>query len=252
MLGRGYIEAIEDAEIERVYREQAARTDGIHGRINRVKYASERNVDTSVHAHAPGDEVIGRFGYKARIGFLDDFTADVLQGSMGITSPLRPSEVPNPDGLADDAKPGIDVDWRSVNLRTWYLRTVAIPRRASVAPRGRELFAEITCAVCHVPSMKTRSDHPIAPLAGTDAEIYSDLLLHDMGVDLADGMPEGEDGSATGREWKTAPLIGLRFSKTFLHDSRARSIEEAIRMHGGAGSQAAESVGRFGALSPED
>src|SRR5204862_462561 len=82
-----------DAEIERVAAEEAGRDDGTHGRINHVVYASESNPDTRYHRHAKGDVVIGRFGLKARIGTLDDFTADALQGDMGITNPLRPGEL---------------------------------------------------------------------------------------------------------------------------------------------------------------
>lgn len=252
VLGRGYIEAIADEEIERVEREQAARTDGIHGRINHVTYTSQKNVDTSVHAHGPGDTVIGRFGLKARVGYLDDFTADALQGDMGITSPLRPTEIANPDGLTDDAKAGVDVTFDSVNKRTQYVRTIAIPRRATLDAHGGDLFMQVKCAVCHVPSMKTRADYPIAPIAGKDAPVYTDVLLHDMGAELADGLPAGQDGQATGRDWKTTPLIGLRFEKSYLHDGRARSIDEAIRMHGGTGSEAAESARLYGALSDAD
>jgi CxxC motif-containing protein (DUF1111 family) len=250
VLGRGYIEAIADEEIERVEREQAARTDGIHGRINRVVYASERNPDTSVHAHGPGDVVIGRFGLKARIGYLDDFTADALQGDMGITSLLRPTEVPNPDGLLDDAKPGIDLTIASVNKRAQYLRLIAIPRRGKSA-RGSALFEQVLCATCHVPAMQTRADYPIRVLAGVTAPVYSDLLLHDMGADLADGTG-GTDGQATSREWRTAPLIGLRFLANYLHDSRAHSIDEAIRLHAGSGSQASPSVAAYLALPDAD
>ena len=101
------MEAVLDSEIERVEREQAARTDGIHGRINRVTYASEPNPDDLARTYAKGDAgLIGRFGLKARIATLDDFTADAFQGDMGITTPLRPVELPNPDGLTDDRQAG--------------------------------------------------------------------------------------------------------------------------------------------------
>lgn len=248
IIGRGYLEAVLDSEIERVASEQAQRTDAIHGRINHVVYASEPNPDTRFHTHRKGDIVIGRFGLKARIATLDDFTADALQGDMGITSPLRPSEVLNPDGIADDLKPGVDVSVDSVNLRSMYVRLTAIPKRKDVT-NGAALFAQVKCSVCHVPSMKTRADYPIAALASLQAPIYTDLLLHDMGTDLADGIADGE---ATSREWRTPPLIGLRFLKTYLHDSRASSIEQAVVLHGGPGSQAADSVSLFRALSPAD
>jgi CxxC motif-containing protein (DUF1111 family) len=248
ILGRGYVEAILDSEIERVASEQSKRTDGIHGRINHVVYASEANPDTRFHTHHKGDVVIGRFGLKGRVATLDDFTADALQGDMGITSPLRPVEFPNPDGLTDDLKPGIDVTIESVNTRTNYVRLTAIPRRVDVT-NGAALFAQVRCNACHVPAMKTRSDYPIAALAGIFAPVYTDLLLHDMGTELADGISDGE---ARSRDWRTPPLIGLRFVKTYLHDSRATSIEQAILMHGGTGSEAAASTAAFSALSPAD
>jgi CxxC motif-containing protein (DUF1111 family) len=248
IIGRGYLEAVLDSEIERVASEQAQRTDAIHGRINHVVYASEPNADTRFHAHHKGDIVIGRFGLKARIATLDDFTADALQGDMGITSPLRPTELVNPDGLTDDLKPGVDVTIDSVNLRSMYVRLTAIPKRKDDT-NGAALFAQVKCSGCHVPAMRTRADYPIAAIANLEAPIYTDLLLHDMGTDLADGI---DDGEATSREWRTAPLIGLRFMKTYLHDSRASSIEQAIALHAGPGSQAAESVSLFRALSPAD
>ena len=248
ILGRGYVEAVLDSEIQRVASEQAARTDGIHGRINHVVYASEANPDTRFHTHQKGDIVIGRFGLKGRVATLDDFTADALQGDMGITSPLRPTEVPNPDGLTDDLKPGIDVGIDSVNSRAMYVRLTAIPRRVQVTG-GAALFDQAKCSACHVPTMKTRADYPIAALAGIDAPIYTDLLLHDLGSDLADGITDGE---ATSRDWRTPALIGLRFVKTYLHDSRATSLEQAILLHDGVGSEAAPSVAAFKALAAAD
>ncbi len=248
ILGRGYIEAILDSEIERVAAEQASRGDGIHGRINHVRYASENNSELRFQGPSKGDLVIGRFGFKARIATLDDFTADALQGDMGITSPLRPTELPNPDGLTDDAKPGVDVTLPSVEARAMYVRLTAIPPR-SLDEAGRALFERAQCAVCHIPALKTRPDFPIAVLAGIDAPIYSDLLVHDMGAALADGVEEGE---ARSRDWRTAPLIGLRHNRTFLHDSRASTIEEAILMHGAPDSEAAESIRLYSNLNPQE
>jgi CxxC motif-containing protein (DUF1111 family) len=249
ILGRGYMEAVTDAEIERVAAAQAARSDGIHGRINYVTYASKPNPVTSYHANKEGDRVIGRFGLKARIATIDDFTADALQGDMGITSPLRPDEFENPDGLTDDLKPGVDVTIDSVNQRADYIRTTAIPLRRPVAQRGAQVFAQAKCAVCHVPTMRTRTDYPIAVLAGIDAPIYTDILVHYMGDDLADGIT---DGAASGRYWRTAPLIGLRFNRTFMHDGRAHDVAEAVAAHKGAGSEANDSVGLYEGLSDAD
>jgi CxxC motif-containing protein (DUF1111 family) len=94
--------------------------------------------------------------------------------------------------------------------------------------------------------MKMRADYPIPALAGKDAPIYSDLLIHDMGDELADNV---SDGSAGPRDWRTAPLIGIRFLRTFLHDGRASDVESAIRAHGG---EAKSSANAFDALSPQD
>jgi CxxC motif-containing protein (DUF1111 family) len=243
------MEAIQDDEIERVAGEQAARDDGIHGRVNHVVYASEPNPDTRFHDHRTGDRVIGRFGLKARIATLDEFTADALQGDMGITSPLRPTEIPNPDGVTDDDKPGIDVTAESVNERADYMRMLAIPRRDVPAGSGAAVFAAVKCAVCHAPSLRTAPDYALPALAGIDAPIFTDLLLHDMGDALADGQIEGEAGP---RDWRTAPLVGLRFDKTYLHDGRATTIAAAILDHDGPGSEAAESVRLFRALSEAD
>jgi len=249
ILGRGYLEAVEESEILRVAAEQAERSDGIHGRVNHVVYASEPNPDPTFNAHRKGDPVIGRFGLKARLATLDEFAADALQSDMGITSPLRPVELPNPDGLTDDDKPGIDVTADSVNHRAMYMRLSAIPRRPAQDDAGRALFERAQCAACHVPALRTRADYPVALLAGIDAPIFTDVLVHDMGDELADGVVDGEAGS---RQWRTAPLIGLRFNKMYLHDGRAHTVEEAIVLHGAQGSEAAGSVALFQALSPSD
>jgi CxxC motif-containing protein (DUF1111 family) len=260
VLGRGYMEAVQDSEIERLEALQSQRTDAIRGRINWVTYGSEENEDRSVHAHKKGDRVIGRFGLKARIATLDDFTADAFQGDMGITSPLRPSEIQNPDGLTDDAKPGVDVGMASINKRTMYMRLLAIPARKNNADAdadanvqsGVTLFDKVQCAACHAPSLKTRADYPIGAIAGKSAAVYTDFLLHDMGAELADSARPGADGTATHREWRTAPLIGLRFFKSFLHDGRANTVPKAIAAHRGAGSQANVSVDLYDALSAKD
>ena len=249
ILGRGYLEAIDDAEILRVAAEQEGRDDGVRGRVNHVVYASEPNPDPTFNAHRMGDVVIGRFGLKARIGTLDEFTADALQGDMGITSPLRPAEFANPDGLADDMKPGVDVTAESVNARAGYMRLIAIPRRRGLDEPGRAIFDEVRCAACHAPSLRTRADYPIALLADIDAPVFTDMLLHDMGDGLADGVIDGEAGP---RDWRTAPLVGLRFLRTYLHDGRARTVEEAILLHDGEGSEAKDSIARFKAISAAD
>jgi hypothetical protein len=223
VFGRGYIEAIDEAEILRMESEQKDRADGIHGRINRVIYHSKANPVTTYHQHQEGEgDLIGRFGFKARIATLDDFTADAYQGDMGITSALRPDELPNPDGLSDDGLAGVDLPLETINAVADYMRLLEIPNRIAPAGPGGELFTEVGCSVCHAPSLKTRADYPIKRLAGVDAPVFTDLLLHDMGDNLADGLV---DEGATSRTWKTAPLIGIRHLKGLLHDGRATTVD---------------------------
>jgi CxxC motif-containing protein (DUF1111 family) len=246
VLGRGYVEAVDDAELVRVAAEQAARGDGIHGKVGHGQFDSVPNPDTTYSDFQTGQTVTGRFGLKARIATLDDFTADAFQGDMGLTTPMRPGELANPDGLLDDQRPGVDLDIEHIDRIAFYMRRIAIPVRAGLTERGVQLFQDASCAACHVPTMRTRDSYPIARLAGIDAPIYSDLLLHDMGTALADGLT---DGGATSSEWRTAPLIGLRFTKSYLHDGRARSVAEAITSHDGEARAAAQA---FEALSADD
>jgi CxxC motif-containing protein (DUF1111 family) len=111
----------------------------------------------------------------------------------------------------------------------------------TVASQGSRLFAQVGCADCHVPSL-TSGASDVAALSYRTFEPYSDFLLHDMGA-LGDGI---EQGTASGREMRTAPLWGLRAVTTFLHDGRASSIDEAILAHDGQGRRARR---RFEALS---
>lgn len=236
VFGRGLLEAIADAEIERLARAAADRDRPVRGRIARVRL--------------PGasEELIGRFGLKAAAPTLTDFTARALHGDMGLTSPLYPEEAPNPEGLTDDAKPGVDVTLEDVELLADYVRMLALPTRTSARGEGARLFEEVGCATCHTPSLRTRPDYPLAAWADVDAFVYTDLLLHDMGDGLADGVREGDAGP---REWRTAPLIGLRFLPAYLHDGRAPTIAAAIREHRGPGSEANDAVAAFDALGDE-
>jgi CxxC motif-containing protein (DUF1111 family) len=125
----------------------------------------------------------------------------------------------------------------------------AAPRDAT-AQRGRQLFGQLGCAACHVPTLVT-GDHAIAALANQTIHPYTDLLLHDVGDLLTDAR---RDFTATGVEWRTPPLWGLGVVQlvspgaTFLHDGRARSFAEAILWHGGEATAAREAF----RLAPRD
>jgi len=232
VFGRGYLEAIADRDIERFARISQGRQGSARGRLNRLK-----------------DGRIGRFGIKARLANLRDFAADALNGDMGVTSPLRPEEPAGPEGLRDDDKPGVDFTLEQVELLGDYLRSLQIPERGESEHFGLALFESAECGLCHVPSITTSADYPLKALSGVKAEVYTDLLLHDMGSALADGVTE--DGAGP-RDFRTAPLIGLRFLPRLLHDGRAATVEDAILAHAGDDSEAKDSVAKFRSLSPTE
>ncbi|MGH7638664.1 MAG: di-heme oxidoredictase family protein, partial [Gemmatimonadaceae bacterium] len=140
----------------------------------------------------------------------------------------------------------------TVQAVTHYIRALAPPEPGAETEQraeGRQLFTQIQCARCHVPSFQT-GPSPIPAVSGRTVELYSDLLLHDMGDGLADNRA---DGQASGREWRTAPLWGLRLMRRFLngeallmHDGRAKTVEAAILLHGG---EALASRNAFAALT---
>jgi CxxC motif-containing protein (DUF1111 family) len=223
---------------------------GTSGRINRVAWDFEHESDPAVAPFRPGDTgLLGRFGLKARVATLDGFAADAYQGDMSLTTPYRPTELPNPDGAGDDLLAGTDVDLETVRAVGGYLRMLAIPERLVPDNGGDALFAEAGCASCHIPGLRTRADYPVAALAGIDAPVYTDLLVHDMGPTLADALA---DVAADGREWRTAPLIGMRFARSYLHDGRAPDVASAILAHADPEGEGADAAARFEALNEND
>ncbi len=244
VIGRGWMEAIDDATLRGWADAQAERGGAISGRV------SELAIDTAPPSvFGESRPRFGRFGHKGRTATLEDFVVDALLGDMGLTSSARPSEPPNPDALLDDLREGIDVDDEAVHAIASYVRLLSIPTRTEPSTRGAALFGEVGCDGCHVPSARTRSDHPIEAMRDREVALYTDLLLHDLGVGLADGPSER---TATDREWRTAPLIGMRFFRGFLHDGRAADVRSAIEAHGSDGSEASEVIARFDALEVGD
>lgn len=244
--GRGYLEAVADETLLALQEDQAA-GGRVSGRAHLVRCGVDANPGSRFPSCSPEEVRVGRFGLKARIATLDGFAADAFQGDMGITSPLRPTEPPNPDGLTDDRREGIDLDQDSLDRVADYVRLLAIPQRPPVP--GEDLFERVGCADCHVPRLPTRADWPVSSIAGQQAELFSDLLLHEMGAAFSDGI---SDGGADGGEWKTAPLMGLRFLRAYLHDGRAATVEEAILAHGEPDSEALPAVLAFEALDDAD
>jgi CxxC motif-containing protein (DUF1111 family) len=250
VFGRGAMEAVAEDAIVAVAALQASSSGPVKGVVPRVTWHSEPNSDPRFPTYTNGEAgILGRFGLKARVASLDDFAADALQGDMGLTSPMRPTELHNPAAVDDDDVPGVDVPLDTVNLLADYVRLIRIPARRDVSDDGLALLDETGCTACHVRALETRDDYPFAVLAGTTVELFTDMLLHDMGEDLADGLVEE---GANSRLWRTAPLMGLRFFRSYLHDGRASSIDEAIRAHASEGSEAEAAVSAYAALTDDE
>ena len=242
VFGVGLIEAIPDAVILANADPDDRNGDGISGRANLVTPS-----DYALPNGSAGRR-LGRFGRKAQTSSLLEQTVEAYHQDMGITSDFQPRENHNPlattPAEAADRVVDPEVPPATVQAVVHYLRTLAPPVPGSeTEPRreGRTLFASVGCGGCHVQTLQT-GPSLIAALAHKPVELYSDLLLHDMGDALADNRP---DGGASGREWRTAPLWGLRLMREFLngqalllHDGRARTVEEAILLHGGEAQRA--------------
>lgn len=254
VFGMGLIEAIPDSTILSHADPNDADRNGIFGKPNYVAAPSWVTTQTGPYQNGT---YLGRFGRKAGTAFLLQQVATAYLQDIGVTSEYLPQENPHPTvGTLGDDTPDPEVSAATVNDVVEYLRLLAPPKRGSQTPhvlRGRQLFSQIGCARCHVPSMKTGKHPTIAALSEVDVELYSDLLLHDMGDELADKFIEGE---ANGREWRTTPLWGLRLyadhlggTAFYLHDGRTSDLSEAIRLHGG---EASSVRNQFLQLSPDD
>jgi len=230
LLGFGLLEAVPDAEILALADPFDRNGDGVSGRPNRT-----------------ADGRLGRFGRKAQFATLSEFNAGAFVNEMGITSPAEPNEQllrgqPLPPGV--DPTPEPELTQEALDATTAFVRLLAPPRplpRGLVEQRGALVFLRIGCASCHFPALVTGPNR-VAALSLKVVRPYTDLLLHDMGPDLADICL----GRAEPAEFRTEPLMGLRFKTAFLHDGRAGSIAQAIAAHGG---EAAGARGRFLRLS---
>jgi len=190
----------------------------------------------------PDRSAIGRFGWKATRVSLRDQVIEAAAEDLGLASPQRPFGGCAPAQVAktpDCAQP-IELDEPAIIQLVAYLRGLAAPARRNAEDptvrRGEVLFEQTGCARCHRPNLATGDYPPLPDLGGKIIHPYTDLLLHDMGDELADRAP---DGAANGKEWRTPPLWGIGLVPTvnghsfFLHDGRARSLMEAVLWHGG-------------------
>lgn len=250
LFGAGLIDAIPDKVLDEVAAEQArasgdaAKSDEfgmlpIKGRVARLK-----------------DGRAGRFGWKASVASLSDFTLQACASELGLEVPGFARAAP--PWKSDYKAPGIDLTREQCNSLTLYMASLPKPgiraaeslKQAGAIKHGRELFEKVGCAACHRPNL------------GSVEGIYSDLLLHNMGPELSDSgsytvlEPERaskekpkETRPANQLEWRTPPLWGLRDSAPYLHDGRAGTLGDAVLFHSGEGWTAARA---YRALSKED
>jgi CxxC motif-containing protein (DUF1111 family) len=198
------------------------------------------------------DGRIGRFGWKAQTASLADFVQAACANELGLGNPGQAQ--PRPLSYPDYPTPGLDLTPQQCQQLTAFVASLPrpverLPQQAASreqASSGKQLFGTIGCAECHTPNL------------GSVEGLYSDLLLHRMGEDLVGGgsyneppLPALDEQLSPGAhpsEWRTPPLWGVADSAPYLHDGRAASLEEAIRLHGGQGARSAR---RFTQLSME-
>ena len=227
--GAGLIEEIPDSAIvaNRVANASTKRLFGISGRVNRNG----------------NDGTITRFGWKAQNKSLLLFSGEAYNVEMGITNELFQTERdetptcqfttgPNTVTNTTGATPQETIS--AIEKFTFFMRFLAPPAPSPDTPggaasiaRGKTLFSQIGCALCHTPTLYT-GNSTVAALGNQTVNLYSDLLVHDMGIGLADGVSQGRAGP---REFRSAPLWGSGKRVFFLHDGRTSNLIEAIEAH---------------------
>ena len=229
ILGMGYLEAISEKDILKQVEKQKAM--GLNGRPNYVRDDINKKIS------------LGRFGWKANQPSIKQQVASAFLADIGINSAIYPEQSCTPvqkECLAaiSGKEPELrDELWEPI---TFWSQSLDVPaqrnREAAEFKTGEKLFESAGCSGCHVPEMRTGKYAAVPRLSNKLIRPYTDLLLHDMGPDLADGRP---DFKASGSDWRTPPLWGIGLSmqvnasNSFLHDGRARNLLEAIVWHGG-------------------
>ena len=234
--GLGLLAAIPEQAILANQDPNDANGDEISGRANTVWDAAARKT------------ALGRFGWKAGAPNLIQQTAGAYNGDMGVTSPLFSAESCEGDRSECDPHPA-EVSAETVQAVAVYMATLGVPARRALndaqANQGEVIFYQVGCANCHMPTFTTDSLPGVPSVTAQTIHPYTDLLLHDMGADLADDRP---DFQANGREWRTPPLWGIGLVKAvnghtnFMHDGRARSLMEAVLWHSGEAKRSRDAV----------
>lgn len=260
VFGAGLIEQIPDWAILANAAAAASQKSalGIRGRPN---YQVSGRTITGQSNNNGNDGTIARFGWKAQNKSLLLFAGEAYNVEMGITNELfqterdetsacqfvtNPNDTTNTDAAAaEDAISGIEKFAFFMRFLAPPAPSVDTPGGATSIGRGKYVFSNIGCALCHTPTMTT-GPSTVAALSNKPVNLYSDLLVHDMGVGLADGVSQGQAGP---REFRSAPLWGLGQRLFLLHDGRTSDLRAAIRAHASSGSEANGVIGNFNNLS---
>ncbi|MDP7592224.1 MAG: di-heme oxidoredictase family protein [Litorilituus sp.] len=239
IFGAGLLDAISDEDLLAQEENKHAIKQGISAKYNRVY-----NVKS-------GQMELGRFGFKAKHPTLYQQVAAAFRDDIGITnSYFTDDSCTKQQVLCIQASKlgeheNVEIPDKLLNLVVTFNRLLGVPPARNLSKpqqqSGQLIFHQLGCQQCHTPSYITDKNYPVAALAKQKIWPYTDLALHDMGEGLADGVYEYQ---ATGSEWRTPPLWGIGLQKKitghqrFLHDGRARSINEAILWHGGEAADA--------------
>jgi CxxC motif-containing protein (DUF1111 family) len=252
--GAGLIENIADATILANLAASASRQLGIAGVPNR----------------SGNDGSITRFGWKAQNKSLLVFAGEAYNVEMGVTNELFPSErgyPPNPippncllnmtpeDRTIFEATSPVGVS-SDIDAFAEFMRFLDQPTPACTGTgcsaqiqAGNALFTSIGCANCHTPSLTTATSDTAPGLSQVQANLFSDLALHHMGRNLADGISQGGAGPD---QFRTAPLWGVGQRVFFLHDGRTSNLLQALQEHASQGSEANRVIENYDQLSRQD
>jgi CxxC motif-containing protein (DUF1111 family) len=215
------------------------------------------------------DGTISRFGWKAQNKSLQIFSGEAYNVEMGVTNELFPSErgyppTPLPANCLLNATPEDGTNFMPVGSDTaavpsdvvmfsTFMRMLDQPTPACTGSgcsasvqNGANVFSAVGCALCHTPTMQTGPSYYSASLSNVNANLFSDLLVHNMGTALADGVSQGTAGPS---QFRTAPLWGVGQRVFFLHDGRTSDLQQAILAHASSGSEANGVISQYRGLT---
>jgi CxxC motif-containing protein (DUF1111 family) len=243
VFGAGLIELITDSTILANLTSPTTQNQkwalGIKGRPNIVLSSNTVSGQPNLNGN---DGTVSRFGWKAQNKSLLLFGGEAYNVEMGISNELFQTEreenqncqfKTTPNDTSNPDKTGLEV-FSGIERFAGFMRLLAPPKPSASVPggfdsitRGKSIFSQTGCALCHTPTLTT-GNSTIAALSGQPAKLFSDIALHHMGPGLADGIKQGQAGPD---EFRTAPLWGLGKRIFFLHDGRTSDLVEAIHQH---------------------